>query len=248
MALRWFLKSLFLRLGYDVRRVSAVRNIDPWQAMQSVFGARKVHTIFDVGAYVGDYTERFLSLFPQAEVYAFEPTPSSFQKLERRFYGQARVHPIPFALADYEGSTQFFINVNPVTNSLLPTGEQAGTWADTPDACVTKEVITVAVTTLDTFCQQHNISQIDILKVDAQGSDLRVLKGAERMLSKASIAVILLELTFVPVYNQQDDSQEIFSFLGKFGYRLYNFFGLNWTPSGRLKWCDALFVHHGFLE
>lgn len=247
MALRRLAKRLFLRLGYDVRRASAASSIDPWLAMQSLFGHRPVRTIVDVGAHIGDYTERFLFFFPQAEIYAFEPTPASFQTLQQRFLKSGRVHAFPIALADYEGSSRFFINADSVTNSLLPATDKADLWSDTPGACAKVDTITSPVTTLGRFCEENNISSVDILKIDAQGADLIVLKGGERLLRRGGVTAVLAELTFVPIYSGQGNGEQIIAFLEKFGYRIYNLFALRNAPNGRLKWCDGLFVHEGFL-
>lgn len=248
MALRWLAKRLFLRLGFDVRRVSAATSIDPWLAMQSLFGHHPVRTIVDVGAAVGDYTERFLFFFPQADVYAFEPTPASFRTLQQRFLKSGRVHAFPIALADYQGSSNFFINANPVTNSLLPATDKADMWSDAPGAYSRKDVITCPVTTLDRFCEEHGISSIDILKIDAQGADLMVLKGGEQLLRRGGVTAALVELTFVPLYNEQGNGEQIIAFLEKFGYRIHNFFALHHAPKGRLAGCDGLFVPEGFLD
>lgn len=247
MTLRWLIKRLFLRMGLDVRRAEAARTIDPWLAIRSLLEPAKVQTIIDVGAYVGDYTERFLFFFPQAKIYAFEPALSSFQKLERRFLGHPRVHTFPLALADYEGNAQFFLNADPVTNSLLPATDTADMWANTSGAYAQRGSVIVPVTTLDSFCQKQNISTVDILKVDAQGADLMVLKGAERMLRSANIAIILVELTFVSLYETQSDGLSILSYLEQFRYRIFNFFALHHAENGRLKECDALLLQERLL-
>ena len=57
-------------------------------------------------------------------------------------------------------------------------------------------VTTVQVETLDNYCQRNSISKIDLLKIDTQGYDLEVLRGAKQMLSEHRI----IEITFIDIY------------------------------------------------
>ncbi|MCS7227201.1 MAG: FkbM family methyltransferase [Chloroflexota bacterium] len=227
-------------LGYDIRRITAR---DPWLAVKNFLEPAKVHTIFDVGAFVGDFTARFLSQFPQAQIYAFEPSPSQYQKLEQRFRGHPRVHTFPIAISDQEGMGRFFLNSNPATNSLLSFSNHAAY----PGQFSTNATLSVPITTLDLFCRKHNISTIDILKVDVQGADMLVLKGAENLLRTANIAFVYVELLFVPVYTPHYDGLSVLSYLEQFGYSLLNFYDFGIAPDGRIHQCDALLIHRKVL-
>lgn len=95
--------------------------------------------------------------------------------------------------------------------------------------------------TLDSFCADKKIDHIDILKIDAQGMEGAVLKGAGTMLAEGRIGLVYLEILVAPTYEGQSDPGEIFSGLSSSGYRLADFFDEYRNPAGQLLQFDALF-------
>ena len=71
----------------------------------------------------------------------------------------------------------------------------------------------IKVITLDTFCKDHNLHTIDLLKIDVEGNEINVLKGATSMISKNSVKAILVECDFNKEDKQHTYFFEIFSFL-----------------------------------
>jgi Methyltransferase FkbM domain len=66
---------------------------------------------------------------------------------------------------------------------------------------------------INSFCSEENISQIDILKVDVQGAEFDVLNGAKEMMSSGSISIIYCELIIPPIYENQRKLSEYFTLL-----------------------------------
>ena len=76
----------------------------------------------------------------------------------------------------------------------------------------TKSKEIVKVTTLDSYCLEKNITQIDILKIDTQGYEDMVLKGCQDILSKKIISIVESELMFDNVYEKYCYSRWLFNF------------------------------------
>ena len=146
--------------------------------------------LIDVGAHHGSYCNYLSKLSPQSTIYAFEPHPKSIQILKSRLISpRIRVinkavgeiaEPVElYDFADSDGSTQASMS---------------------KEAVQFFEPIVVAhsvdCTTLDDFITAEGLDEIALLKVDAEGFDLAVLRGAKRTLAQKRIETIQFE--FIP--------------------------------------------------
>jgi FkbM family methyltransferase len=224
-------------LGSKLRRIT----MDAFNDQRMLLSGTRVKTIFDIGANIGKVTAKYSSLFPEATIYSFEPLPESLHKLRRRFEGNSLVKPIQFAVSDKAGKKKFYINQNSATSSLLLTTDSAEYWVE-PNAIKNITTIEVAVTTIDDFCKQESIDEIQILKLDIQGGELMALEGAIKKLKQGSILLIYTELLFVPIYEGEALFYEICNFLSGCGYTLFNMYNFYQTRSGQIKWADAIFI------
>jgi len=146
--------------------------------------------VFDIGANIGQTIESISSRWPAARIVAFEPSPKSIEVLRSRFARSPNVDLQQLAMGDAPGQAQFHLAPkHSVNDSLLPTAWDEGT-----------TVVNVAVETVDHVCAQRQIGRIDVLKVDTQGYDLHVLRGAMQMLERRAIRAILAEVAFIPMY------------------------------------------------
>jgi len=194
--------------------------------------------IIDVGAYTGQTVNEYLSTFPAATIFAFEPTPVSFSQLIEIFGDNNQVKCLNLAISNVNDEITFNINDFSPTNSVLSTDKAADTyWGN--ELLNTVETVAVQSRTLDEICRTENIRHIDILKLDVQGAELQVLHGAEQLLNDKRISIIYLEVIFVPTYNEQSTYFEIGELLSSKGYNLYGMFNL--TYDKRLKQADMLF-------
>jgi FkbM family methyltransferase len=176
-----------------------------------------IDVVFDVGANVGQFAGEALEGFPHAQIYSFEPFPSSFERLTA-----AHTHPRfsahNLALCDQAGPVEFFVygdfgessHINSlVSNAQFP--KKFGYRARN---------IEVEGNTIDNFCLIHNIARIDILKIDTEGSEMIVLLGAEAMLKSASVRFVYFEFnTLLPETGTTGGALlPIAEFLKGFGY------------------------------
>ena len=191
--------------------------LDPWNDVKrlSIALGKPIKIVLDVGANVGSTSGTLLKQFDGCRVFAFEPHPPTFQKLLGNVSNH-RFVPVQLALSDARGSQTFYeYEGESVLNSLIPNARFAQRF-DRRAKELTVEKITV-----DDFCLQNHIEHNGILKIDTEGNDYAVLKGASRMLSSRSIDFIYFEFNdFVPKDGTTGGSlNEISAYLSEFGFR-----------------------------
>lgn len=145
--------------------------------------------VFDVGANVGDWTRALLQQADHLaglQVHAFEPCSGTYDLLLDRTRGSgAKIIPVRKACSSSPGIGSLnVVGVGAGTNSL--------TCAE-PAAAVEQ----VELTSIDEYCPPAGVHHISLLKIDAEGHDLSVIKGAAGMLQRHSIDVLQFE------YNQR---------------------------------------------
>lgn len=194
-----------------------------------------IRVVFDVGANAGQSAIKFLSGFPAATIYSFEPSDITFRKLESALRCHRRVQAIQLALGASSGEARLVHEGTSMMFRLLD---------DTEDA-QPSTIEQVKLSTVDDFCRQRGIERIDFLKVDTEGRDLEVLHGARRMLQDQRIALVQVEAGMNP-RNRRHIAIEAFKrFLEPRGYFLFGIYG-QWpeTPTRQphLRCSDPVFV------
>lgn len=112
--------------------------------------------------------------------------------------------------------------------------------------------IGIETTTLDAFCQEENIEEIDFLQIDVQGADLDVLRGAVNVLNK-TVSAIQIEVEFSDLYINQPLFSDVDIFLRNQKFSLFDIFLAHRPryilkekshkhPYGQLLWGDAFYV------
>jgi FkbM family methyltransferase len=195
--------------------------------------------IFDVGANIGQSARKFRSRFPDSEVFCFEPVESTFAELQAALAGDGRVRLFPLALGASCGSARIQLQERSDNNSLRRSAEED----QSPRDDLPSE--TVEVITLDDFCAQHDIPQIDLLKIDTEGYDLEVLKGAENILRNAGVTLIQVEAGMNPFNTKHIPLHDLQEHLEARGYVLFGLYDQTpeWSGVARLRFCNAVFIH-----
>lgn len=171
--------------------------------------------VVDVGAHDGTRFSLPYSKDPNVTVYAFEPNPRLAEKL--RSYQHPNLHVHNAAVGEIEEISTFHINQDDQTSSLL-SAVCEGDWQVYSEQLKTIQVIEVPVQRLDNFFQSEAITDIDLLKIDAQGFELQVLKGAGDFLH--SIRKIQLEVQLQLLYEGSASKAEIVEYLTNRGFEL----------------------------
>ena len=206
----------------------------------SLMAGRSVLTVVDAGAYVGDTPLRYAALFPDATVHAIEPDPANFADLERFTAGVPQVRRHRLALTDRAGSATLHRTGYAPTHSLLrrPAAGRRYYPADAGPA----GSVEVAAVTLDQFCDEHRIAEIDVLKLDVQGSELAALRGAAGLLAAGRVSVVVAEVAFVPHYQGQPMAWHVCQLLDAHSYSPFDLRPDLYADDGQLRYADAVFV------
>src|SRR5690242_6098417 len=104
----------------------------------------------------------------------------------------------------------------------------------------------VQTTTVDTYCQKHDITQIDIVQIDTQGNDDAVLRGAEGMLGDGRITLVRHELTLMKLYEGQFDPLETIAFMQDRSFQIVSFYDQQHRANA-LGWLDILYRSPGLV-
>lgn len=196
--------------------------------------------VFDIGAHHGNYARLLTNHLIVDKCYCFEPFPESYTTLQRNLQGN-KFLTFPLAISDVRGTADFYANQFEETNSLLAasvTNSQIDQLLDL------REKIKVEVDTVDSFCEQHQVREIDVLKIDTQGNTFQVLKGAETMIRNGRIGIIQCEVEFLEIYKEEKLYHHIAAFLDDCGYKLFSIYNLHFDVKNRLSWGDAIFIKH----
>jgi FkbM family methyltransferase len=153
---------------------------------QRFVGTRTLDLIFDVGANIGQTAQGLLRFFPAAKIYCFEPVSSSFAILSARY--SKRVICVQLALGSEAAEKEIKLRDDPEMNSFLSTYQRPGHYTGDSEF--------VSVSTVDQICLEHGITAIDVLKMDVQGWELEVLRGASAMLGSNRVRFIFTEVGF----------------------------------------------------
>jgi FkbM family methyltransferase len=169
--------------------------------------------VADVGANVGRWSLSMLSAASVAgraddlRLHAFEPDARAYARLAQALSGVPAVLSA-VALSDRHGSTAFHV-VAPAagTNSLHPS----------PTALAATETVTTE--TLDSYATRSGVPWFTLVKVDTEGHDLTVLRGAHTLLTEHRIAVVQFEYNHRWVFARAY-LRDAFDFLTGFGYQI----------------------------
>lgn len=194
-----------------------------FQATWHLFDEWKPLVCFDVGCNVNpinvgvhtDMTAMFLnSKFDIEQIYGFEPV--HYQAYEERYRDNNKVTLVKKALGDAAGEAAFFCPKAHGLSSLI-NRQVFSTWTDGI------EEKTVEVITVDEFIAETGIEHIDYIKIDVEGAELRVLKGATSTLKDGKITAGHFEYGI----DDEGSKADIIQFLNDHGYSIISENDLN---------------------
>jgi FkbM family methyltransferase len=236
------LKHLLSLGGYHIINKTQFGN-DILTDIKTIFQPAKKLTLFDIGANLGQTSLEFVKAFPKSRIYSFEPDPDTYSGLvkETKTYSEIKTFNIGFG--EQKARLQMNINKGSGGSSILPVSDKikevaSGDWTE----CIGQRE--VEITTLNSFCEEQSIKYIDLLKMDTQGYELRILEGGNSIVTPSVTKAIFIEVLFAELYKEQAYFHDIYKILTDRGFKLaglYNKFHKT-EPPHYLLWCDALFV------
>jgi FkbM family methyltransferase len=197
-----------------------------------------IRTILDVGANEGQFIKKITKILPEAKIYSFEPLKDSFIKLEKLVSAKKNITAFNFALGDNEKESLINKNEYSPSSSLLElTDLHKNAFPVTKK--VKEEKIYVKV--LDKIVNELELKKKVFLKIDVQGYELNVLRGAENTIK--DVDIILIETSFYELYTNQPLFNDIYSFLSNKGFNYFGSFEQLYDErDGKILQADSIFI------
>ena len=180
--------------------------------------------LFDVGAYHGDYTRLLHKRFPNANIHSFEPHPKNFQILDRIDIPNIVCHNL--GLGDKKGHSTIYDRLD------MDGSTPASLYSQVIQEIHKQDLVhyEVEITTIDEVIEKEKIARIDFLKIDTEGHELAVLKGASNALKEGIVRCIQFEFNEMNVVSR--------TFFKDFKSILKDFVLYRLLPSGLLHLGD----------
>jgi FkbM family methyltransferase len=201
--------------------------------------AHALRTVLDVGANEGQFARTALLAFPAARIICFEPLPS-LQAILGRLAADSlgRVVVESCALGDRDGTIEFHVSSFSPSSSVLP--------LDRPDPVLAAQIrqastVNVPIQRLRDWASSRSNERPLLIKLDVQGYEANVLRGAGDFLTQAD--VVIAETTFAPIYQGQATLGELCAILEPHGLRYREAFGvIRDAGTAEPLWQDSVFV------
>lgn len=202
-----------------------------------------------------DYASQGWGIFaPNLTIYGFDADADACDaantELADRQITWTEKH-IPLALSNTVGESTLYVTHAPMCSSLyMPDETFLARFQDLVALAGLDFTVTLETTTLDDFCQQEGVQNIDFLQIDVQGADLQVLEGAAQILN--TVLGVQIEVEFSPLYINQPLFADVDTYLRKHDFSLFDLSMARRirdrspiaTPRhpGQLLWGDAFYL------
>lgn len=190
-------------------------------------GSRKLGNSDDYGSMGWDI------FAPNLSIYGFDADADACDvanaDLQQRNISWMEQH-IPLALGNAAGDATLYVTQQPMCSSLYPPNEPfLKRFAGLSELMDLDFTVEIETTTLDAFCQQAEIAEVDFLKIDVQGADLHVLEGAAQLMQRSVLAV-QIEVEPSPLYANQPLFADVDQYLRQREFSLFDF-----SPGRRVR-------------
>ena len=175
--------------------------------------------VFDIGANIGSMAFKFAQLAQKGCVYAFEPTNYAFNKFKINLALNPelsrRIVPLQLFVSDHSeikhkikaySSWRIdgkYTNAHPLHGGIIKSAES------------------VVAVTIDDFCREREIPRIDLIKIDTDGFEYFILRGAKKSLGKF-LPYIIFEIGIYVMEERGISFEQYYDYLSSLGYNLIN--------------------------
>jgi FkbM family methyltransferase len=197
----------------------------------------------DIGANEGQTIALLQRVFSSPHIHAFEPSRKTFEQLALRQFGD-RVSLHNYAMGERPVRRQLIRYASSDLSSFLALDRDAenrfrGVPVDTTEM--------VDVRTVDSFVAEAGLTVVDLLKIDTQGTDLEVLRGAHNALQTGVVRHVMVEMNFVRMYAGQNEPLDVVQYLRARDLHLVDFYEKVYQTN-TLAWCTALFTRRSAAD
>jgi len=232
------IRRLIRGAGLDIRTLQPFS--DDYETLVHIGAAIGWDVVVDVGANTGAFASSFFDAGFDKRIVSFEPLPEAHEILTRR----SNLNPLwlvgpRVALGDKDGIASFNVSRNGSSSSLLP---MEARHSEVAPASQFIKAIDIEIARLDTVAPPLlGSSRRALLKIDTQGTELDVIRGASGILER--IAAIRVELSFERLYAGQELFDEVYAHITGLGFSLWEISPVLRDPAtGQMLQCDGTFV------
>lgn len=182
-------------------------------------------TVLEIGANLGYYVLLEAMLLPEgSEIFAFEPHPSNVATLRKNLAineTMCNVGIFQMALSDKVGTAKLI--VEGVSNHHHLGSSETGNGG--------RQHIEVATTTVDRFCAERGIKNVDLMRMDVEGHEVEIIAGAERILTQSDNPIVFLEIHTSLIRKRGLDPLDLLRQMERVGLNIFAFTGHRGTPN-----------------
>ena len=168
---------------------------------------REGMTVMDVGANLGLYSLLISrAVGPSGKVYAFEPVPEIFARLKEHIAlnNATNIVPVPIALSDEKGTVKMSV-----------AGSRSSFFRH-----LSGKFVEVQVERLDDFVEREGIEKVDAIKIDVEGAELRVIRGADKTIRRDK-PILMVEIQAATLQAAGTTPEELFKTIVGYGYNAF---------------------------
>ena len=219
---------------------------------------KKDKIVFDIGCFRGGFTKNFIKnekkLGMESTFFLFDPNPITKDYLKPILQNE-KIKYFNLALDNSNSQKKFYLNnfFEPSGSSLNTTFRDDKKWKNTRKIFMQifqpfKKIedfseINVQTQTLDNFCLEKKINNIDVLKIDTEGNELNVLKGAKKLLEQNKINIIYTEISETKKRFLEKE-KSVIDFLNSYNFELKKKYQIkSFSILSGLKASDNLFIN-----
>ncbi len=182
--------------------------------------------IFDIGANKGQSIEKFLKIFKNPQIHSFEPIKDEIDILKKKYKDNKNIYLNDFALGEKNELKNFNITAKSDNSSFNKINLDTD-WVkvrsgqnNTNVKNYVEKIEKVKVITLDEYVKSQKIEDIDLVKMDTQGYEDKILEGSIETIKKNKISIIKTEIMFDDNYNKYLNFIDIEKYIIPYNFRI----------------------------
>jgi FkbM family methyltransferase len=251
--MKTFIQKIINLFGYKIMRVTSTDATD-LDGLTKYLITKSDPVIFDVGANKGQSITRYKKLFQNPIIHSFEPNVDEVNIIKQKYINDKNLYLNNVAVGDKKGNLEFNITAKSTHSSfknLIPNTtwiKKRSNSIKIDDKNYTTKKVNAEVITLDDYVNEKNLTNIDILKIDTQGFEDKVLLGAQNLLKNNKIKLIQLELIFSEIYENPLNIYDVEKTLIPNNYKLFGISNGGSLISHYINQSDFIYISNDTYE
>ena len=202
---------------------------------------KKINLIFDIGSNTGQYAKSLRRYGYKNRIISIEPLEREYKILNIHFKNDKKFKSYNYAIGSENKITNINVAENSVSSSLYKPTKLHLNISKKINLIDKEKIELIQLDRLIKLKKIHISKSIIMIKIDAQGNEIEILKGAKNILQSARL--IQLEVSFQKLYSKNKNYLEILNFLDKYNFKIIDFFyGVRSKKNHELLQADIIFA------